>query len=194
MLVFFYFEIHAAIIKFNFLQAVHRGHGGRRPVDARGRAGNCFCRRQPSFQVPAPLRIAHQDQARLAKRHRAKFKVPAQKSPPAQTGAQAFGAQKIFVAKTGIFADRHVVGIEPRAGQDLCIEISHLHGTAKRTLQLRYEISVHSMRANEQRNAGLQSDHRHYDRQRRFPPLSQRFHFARKFRRLMRKRVGASLG
>ena len=63
---------------------------------------------------------------------RAEFDVAAEQAGPAQTSGQVFGAQKIFVAEGGIFADRNVRGVNPRTGQKFEIEMLRLHRTPKR--------------------------------------------------------------
>ncbi len=112
---------------------------------------------------------------------------------PAQARAHAFGAKKIFVAERGIFADGHTVGIQVRTGQNPHIKTADLHGPPKSSLQMRNQIGMHTVGAHKKRHPDLQGDQQAHHRQRRFPPLSQYGHLARKFRRLTRKKVGASL-
>jgi hypothetical protein len=50
---------------------------------------------------------------------------------------------------------------------------------------------MHPMSSRQKRNPGLQGDDERYDPERWFPPLLQLGHLVRKFRRVMKKKVGA---
>src|SRR5258708_21183126 len=118
--------------------------------------------------------------------------MAAQQAPPAQTGAQSFGAKKIFVAERGVLPHSYTVGVELRTRQNSRVESFDLHLPAERPFQMNYQICMHAVGPDETRDPTLQGDDAQHDRQRGLPPPLQLVHLARKFRRVMRKRVGAA--
>src|SRR6266699_3597468 len=137
--------------------------------------------------------MPHQNQARLAERHGPKFKMTPQEAPQPQTGAQVISAKEVFVAERGVLSNGYTVGIQLRARQNPRVETLDLHLPSKRSFQMRNKVHMHAVGPRQKRHADLQGDDYEYNRQRRFPPLLQLVHVARKFRRLIRKKVGASL-
>ena len=96
------------------------------------------------------------------------------------------------MAERGILAHGHTVGIQLRTGQNPRVETRDLHGPSECSFQLCHQVGMHAVGPRQKRHPGLKDDDQNYDRHRRFSPLLQLDHLVRKFRRLIRKKVGAS--
>src|SRR5712691_5274537 len=116
-----------------------------------------------------------------------------QQARPTQTGTQAFSVKKVLVAKRGVLSDSHTVGIQLGAWQNSHVETHDFHLPSECSFQMSYEVCMHAVSPCQKRRPGLQQDDEHYNPQCWFPPLLQHSHLARKFRRLIRKKVGALL-
>ena len=132
-------------------------------IDPKGKRLRHCRRRQPAFQVPAPVDVAHQDQAGASQRHGPKLKMTAKQPHPSKTGRHMLRAQKIFMPERGIFSDRHGVHVQLRNRQDPHGESAYLHGPAKRAFQVRGQIALDAVRTNQKRNANLQGDEQRHN-------------------------------
>ncbi len=115
-----------------------------------------------------------------------------QEAHPPQIGAQVFRANKVFMAERRVLSHGHTVGIQLRTRQNPRVKTFNFHRPSERPFQMCNQVRMHAVRPRQKRHTDLQGDDDEYHRQRRFPPLLQLVHVARKFRRLMRKKVGAS--
>src|SRR5258708_618929 len=115
-----------------------------------------------------------------------------QQASPSQPGTKAVRAKKVFVAKRGIFSDAHAFGIELGTRENPGAETHDLHLASECSFEMRYQVGMHTMSPHQKRRTSLQEDDEHYDSQRWFPPLLKLDHLARKFRRVIKKRVGAA--
>ncbi len=119
--------------------------------------------------------------------------MSAQKAHPAESGIQTLCAKKVFVPERRILPDGYTIGVQLRARQNPCVETDDFHLPSEGPFQMCYQVGVHAASPRQVRHAGLQGDHEHDRRQRWLPPLLQPGHLARKFRRLIGKKVGARL-
>ena len=191
LFIVFGLEIDPSFRELNFFQSVHGSSRRDRAMSAHVLLGIDFCRRQPSLKIPAAFGISHQNQTRLVERHGAKFKMASQQTHPAKIGGQMFCTKEVLAAECGVFAYDDVLGVQAQAGQNTRVEARHFHRPSKGSFQMFDEIDVYTVGPREERVRDLQDDDKRYDGQRWFPPLLQSVHAARKFRRLMRKKVGA---
>src|SRR5258708_33237102 len=129
----------------------------------------------------------------LGERHGSKFKMAPQQAHPPQTGGQLFRAKKVLVAERGVLPQSHIARIQLRTRQNPRVETRDIHLPSESSFQMCDQIRMHAVGPHQKRHPGLQGDDDEYHRQRWFPPLLQLGHLARKFRRLMHKKVGASL-
>src|SRR5215469_772871 len=140
-------EIDAAVIEHDSLEVIYWKRRRGRPVSGWVLRRNSFRGRKPAFEVPLTLIITNQNEARLAKRQRPKFKMTSKQAGPSQARTQLLRTQKILVTKSRILANRDAVRGELQFGKEARSKTFHLNGTAKRTLEMRDKVGVHSMGA-----------------------------------------------
>ena len=135
-------------VEFDFLQAMG-GLRGRSSLRCGGCTLSCtrfrVSRRQPTFQIPAAFGIANENQAGAGQGHGPKLKMPAQQSPPAQTGGHAVGAEEIFMAEGGILTDGHAIQGQFWKRENREGKVAHLHGPAECVFQPSGKISAHAV-------------------------------------------------
>ncbi len=152
------FEIDAAVVKFDFLQVIAGAGGALRAVGNGGASGFGLSRWQPSFEVPAALFVANENEAGSQKRDGSEIEMPAEKAEPADISRHAVRAQKVFVAEGGIFVNADAFDVHPGEGKNIHGKTASFDGPPERSFEVGEEVGAHAAGPEEERESQLRKD------------------------------------
>src|ERR1700730_1888536 len=101
-----------------------------------------------------------------------------QQSPPAQSGGETLGSQKILISEGGIFPDADLLSIQHRARQQQNTKVANLYGSSEGALKVRRQVIVNTAGKREDGDRNLRGDHQRRERQHKIPPFAYTVHDA----------------